>query len=307
MVIPSISGGKNMICTVTFNPAIDYIAKTDNLCFGETNRSACEEIFFGGKGINVSCVLKELGVDSVALGFIAGFTGKALETHLKEKGIKTDFITLPYGFTRINVKLKGKQITEINGSGPKIDNESLNLLFEKLDKLTSEDTLILSGSIPSSLPADIYEQIMKKLENRNIRFVVDASGKLLVNSLKYKPFMIKPNKAELSEIFGKTLETEKEIISCAAKLQKLGALNVLITLGADGAILLNENGEIIRKPAHKIQAVNTVGAGDSMVAGFIAGIDKGSDYALNLGRACASATTTEMGLASYQKIIEFMK
>ena len=186
-------------------------------------------------------------------------------------------------------------------------NISLSMLFEKLDKLTNGDTLILSGSIPSSLPADIYEQIMGKLENRNIRFVVDASGKLLVNSLKYKPFMIKPNKAELSEIFGKTLENEEEIISCAAKLQKLGALNVLVTLGADGAILLNENGEIIRKPAHKIQAVNTVGAGDSMVAGFIAGIDKGSDYALNLGRACASATTTEMGLASYQKIIEFMK
>jgi len=295
-----------MIYTVTFNPAIDYIAQTDNLNFGETNRSANEEIFFGGKGINVSCVLKELGVDSVSLGFIAGFTGKALETHLKEKGIKTDFITLPYGFTRINVKIKGKEITEINGSGPKIDKESLNLLFEKLDKLTTGDTLILSGSIPGSLPNDIYEKIMERLKNKNIRFVIDAAGELLVNSLKYKPFLIKPNKAELSEIFGKALESEEDIISCATELQKMGALNVIVSLGSQGAILLGENGDIIRKPAHKIQAVNTVGAGDSMVAGFIAGRDKGNDYAINLGRACASATTLGMGLATYDKIIQFM-
>ena len=296
-----------MIYTVTFNPAIDYVAKTDNLCFGETNRSAGEEIFFGGKCINVSCVLKELGVDSVALGFIAGFTGKALETYLNEKGIKTDFITLPCGFTRINVKLKGEEITDINGSGPEISKESLNLLFAKLDKLTSGDTLVLSGSIPSSLPADIYEQIMERLRNKDIRFAVDASGKLLVNSLKYNPFLIKPNKAELSEIFGKTPENEEEIISCAAKLQKMGALNVLVSLGGEGAILLSEKSEIIRKPAHKIQAVNTVGAGDSMVAGFIAGIEKGNDYALSLGRACASATTSEMGLATYDKIVKFME
>lgn len=295
-----------MIYTVTFNPAIDYIAQTDNLNFGETNRSANEEIFFGGKGINVSCVLKELGVDSVSLGFIAGFTGKALETYLKEKGIKTDFITLPYGFTRINVKIKGKEITEINGSGPKIDKESLNLLFEKLDKLTAGDTLILSGSIPGSLPNDIYEKIMERLKNKNIRFVIDAAGELLVNSLKYKPFLIKPNKAELSEIFGKALESEEDIISCATELQKMGALNVIVSLGSQGAIFLSENGDIIRKPAHKIQAVNTVGAGDSMVAGFIAGRDKGNDYAINLGRACASATTLGMGLATYDKIIQFM-
>lgn len=296
-----------MIYTVTFNPAIDYVAETYNLAFGETNRSKNEEIFFGGKGINVSCVLNELGVESTVMGFIAGFTGEALKNHLKNKGIETDFISLKNGFTRINVKLKGEDITEINGSGPEIDKESLEMLFEKLYSLSDTDTLILSGSIPDCLPADIYEQIMERLSGRGIRFVVDASGKLLVNTLKYKPFMIKPNKAEISEIFEKNLDTEEQIVSAAKELQKMGALNVLVTLGHEGAILLDESGNIIRKPAHKIKAVNTVGAGDSMVAGFIAGIEKGSRYALDLGRAAASATTAGMGLATYDKIQKFME
>lgn len=296
-----------MIYTVTFNPAIDYVAETYNLAFGETNRSKNEEIFFGGKGINVSCVLNELGVESTVMGFIAGFTGEALKNHLKNKGIETDFISLKNGFTRINVKLKGEDITEINGSGPEIDKESLEMLFEKLYSLSDTDTLILSGSIPDCLPADIYEQIMERLSGRGIRFVVDASGKLLVNTLKYKPFMIKPNKAEISEIFEKNLDTEEQIVSAAKELQKMGALNVLVTLGKDGAILLDESGNIIRKPAHKIKAVNTVGAGDSMVAGFIAGIEKGSGYALDLGRAAASATTVGLGLATYDKIQKFME
>lgn len=295
-----------MIYTLTFNPAIDYIAQTESLNFGGCNRSHGEEIYFGGKGINVSCVLKELNADTTALGFIAGFTGGALEKHLNNKGIKTDFVMLDEGFTRINVKLKGEEITEINGEGPKISAKKLELLFEKLREISKGDTLVLSGSIPKCIPNNIYEQIMSKLSGKGISFVVDAEGELLLNTLKYKPLLIKPNKDEISAIFGKSLESAQEIISAAQKLQNMGAQNVLVTLGSQGAILLDAKGKIYQKSAKKIKAVNTVGAGDSMVAGFLVGLIKGSDYALNLGTAAAAATASSMGLGSAEKIAEFM-
>lgn len=296
-----------MTYTVTFNPALDYVMGTDNFTLGATNRSQSEEIFFGGKGINVSCVLKELDVESTALGFIAGFTGDALLGKLNAKGINTDFIRLKKGLTRINVKLSGKDgITEINANGPEIEKEDINKLFSKLDKIKSGDTLVLAGSIPKALPQDMYEQILSLLSGRNIKFVVDAEGKLLVNTLKYKPFLIKPNLDELSGIMGKVLKNEEEIIESAKELQAKGALNVLVTLGKDGAILLSPNGEIYKKTAFKIKAVNTVGAGDSMIAGFLAGLNKGFDYALILGTASAAATAQSNGLAKREQILKFL-
>lgn len=296
-----------MTYTVTFNPALDYVMSTDNFTLGTTNRSQSEEIFFGGKGINVSCVLKELDVESTALGFIAGFTGDSLLGKLNAKGINTDFIRLKKGLTRINVKLSGKDgITEINANGPEIEKEDINKLFSKLDKIKSGDTLVLAGSIPKALPQDMYEQILSLLSGRNIKFVVDAEGKLLVNTLKYKPFLIKPNLDELSGIMGKVLKNEEEIIESAKELQAKGALNVLVTLGKDGAILLSPNGEIYKKTAFKIKAVNTVGAGDSMIAGFLAGLNKGFDYALNLGTASAAATAQSNGLAKREQILKFL-
>ncbi len=296
-----------MIYTLTFNPAIDYTALISSLDFGGTNRSYGEEINFGGKGINVSLILKELGIKSTALGFIAGFTGEALEKYLQNKGIGTDFVKLNEGFTRINVKLKGEDITEINGKGPEISKSGLNELYIKLDKLSFGDTLVLSGSIPAGLGKTVYEDIMKRTRDKNIRFVVDAEGDLLLNTLKYRPFLIKPNIDELSQIFKMKLNEDTEIIACAEKLQKKGALNVLVTMGEKGALLLDEDGKVTRKTAHKIQAVNTVGAGDSMVAGFLAGIEKGYEYALMLGGASAAATAESMGIATRDKILKFIK
>ncbi len=296
-----------MIYTLTFNPAIDYTAGVNSINVGSTNRSLGEEINFGGKGINVSCVLNELGIESTALGFIAGFTGDALERHLQNLGIKTDFIRLKEGFTRINVKLKGESITEINGKGPKIGENDLKELHKRLDNIACGDTLVLSGSIPESLSKTVYGDIMKRLRDKNIRFVVDAEGDLLINTLKYRPFLIKPNIDELSAVFEKELKGDEEIIACAGKLQKMGALNVLVTMGENGSLLLDEKGKVTRKTAHKIQAVNTVGAGDSMVAGFIAGIEKGYEYALMLGSAAAAATAENMGLATNDKIMKFIK
>lgn len=291
-----------MIYTLTFNPAIDYVMKTDSIITGTTNRSSREEIFFGGKGINVSVILNELGVKSTALGFVAGFTGTELENRLKAQGIKTDFIRLKNGMTRINVKLKSDCITEINANGPFIDKEDLNSLFQKLNKLTDGDTLILAGSIPSCLPENIYEEILSLNKNKSIRYVVDAEKDLLLNTLKYKPFLIKPNGDELSAIAGKSLTGDEDITKAARQLQNMGALNVLVSLGSKGAILLDQSGKVYKKSAHKIKAVNTVGAGDSMVAGFLAGIDKGCEYALSLGSAAGAATAMTDGLAAKSDI-----
>ena len=295
-----------MIYTVTFNPALDYVVGVERLTLGEVNRTTKESIYYGGKGINVSAVLKELKVESIALGFVAGFTGDAIERGVKEKGIATDFIHLKEGMSRINVKIKSDQESEINGQGPEITKEAIELLFEKLDQLKEGDSLVLAGSIPKTLPSDIYERIMERLREKKIRVVVDATKDLLLNVLKYKPFLIKPNNHELGEMFGVILKTNEEIISYGKKLQDMGAKNVLVSMAGDGSILIDETGNVYQMgvPAGKVK--NSVGAGDSMVAGFLAGYAETNNYeeALKLGTATGSATAFSEGLATYEKIME---
>ena len=297
-----------MVYTVTFNPAVDYIVHTKELTAGAVNRSDSEEIYFGGKGINVSLVLSELGVKSRALGFVAGFTGEAIEKGIAEKGIDADFVHLDKGFSRINVKIKSGEETELNGQGPEIKQEAIDELFIKLNGLKPGDTLVLAGSIPSSLPSDIYERIMAQLAERRIRFVVDATKDLLLNVLKYKPFLIKPNRQELSEMFGVEINTEDDIEKYAKELQKLGAKNVLISLGGDGAMLIDEFGKRHKAGVLKEKVINTVGSGDSMVAGFVAGYEKTKSYpyALKLGSVCGNATAFLDGLATKEKINELL-
>lgn len=296
-----------MVYTVTFNPAVDYIVHTKELRAGATNRSDSEEIYFGGKGINVSIVLSELGVKSKALGFVAGFTGAAIERGVSEKGIDADFVHLSGGFSRINVKIKSDEETELNGQGPKIPDEAVQQLFAKLDELQDGDTLVLAGSIPSSLPSDIYERILARLSGRKIRAVVDATKDLLVKVLKYQPFLIKPNNFELGEIFGVELHTTDEIVKYAEKLHEMGARNVLVSMAGDGAVLLDETGKTHVCGVCRGTVKNSVGAGDSMVAGFIAGCEKaGYEYALKLGTAAGGATAFSEGLATKEKINELL-
>lgn len=296
-----------MVYTVTFNPAIDYVVHTGEMKLGATNRSEREEMYFGGKGINVSIVLRELGVDSKALGFTAGFTGEAIEKGLADMGIDTDFVRLEKGNSRINVKIKSAEETELNGQGPDIDDKSVTALFEKLDNLSDGDTLILAGSIPSTLPSDIYERILARLSQKNIRTVVDATKDLLLNVLKYNPFLIKPNNHELGEMFGVELHTDEEIESYARKLQDMGAVNVLISMAGDGAMLIDEFGQMHRCGVCKGTVKNSVGAGDSMVAGFTAGIQNGDyEYALKLGTAAGGATAFSDGLATKEEITELL-
>lgn len=300
-----------MIYTVTFNPALDYVVHmSQDLAIGMTNRSDAEEIYFGGKGINVSNVLRELDLPTTALGFIAGFTGKALDEGVAASGITTDFIKLPEGNTRINVKIKAADETEINGQGPKIPDECQKALFEKLDMLKEGDTLVLAGSIPSSLPSDVYERILERLDGKGIRFVVDAIKDLLLNVLKYHPFLIKPNKQELGEMFGVEITSDDDTVLYAKKLQEKGARNVLISMAGDGSLLVTEDGQILRQGVCKGTVKNSVGAGDSMVAGFIAGYEKsGGDYkvALDLGTACGGATAFSDGLAKKDLIDKLYK
>lgn len=295
-----------MIYTVTFNPALDYVIKVEDFQTGTINRVYQESIFFGGKGINVSVVLKELGLTSVALGFTAGFTGEAIEKGVEAQGIDTDFIHLPEGMSRINVKMKSQNETEINGQGPNISKEAIEALFAKLEGLKDGDILILAGSIPNTLPEDIYEQIMARLLGRGINIVVDATKDLLLNVLKYHPFLIKPNNHELGEMFGVVLNTDDEIVTYAKKLQEKGARNVLISMAGDGAILVTEGGQMHKMGVPKGTVVNSVGAGDSMVAGFTAGYMTTGDYshALKLGTACGSATAFSEGLATRAYINE---
>lgn len=297
-----------MVYTVTFNPAVDYIVRTKQLTAGAVNRSESEEIYFGGKGINVSIVLSELGVKSKALGFVAGFTGDAIEKGVAEKNIDADFVHLKDGFSRINVKIKSAEETELNGQGPDITPEAVDELFAKLDEIKEGDTLVLAGSIPASLPSDIYERILERLSGRKIRAVVDATKDLLMNVLKYKPFLIKPNNFELGEIFGVEMKTTDDIIKYAGKLREMGAQNVLISMAGDGAVLLDENGKTHICGVCKGKVRNSVGAGDSMVAGFIAGCEKGDyEYALKLGTASGGATAFSDGLADKKTIDELLK
>ncbi|MBP3856117.1 MAG: 1-phosphofructokinase [Ruminiclostridium sp.] len=297
-----------MIYTVTFNPAVDLVADIDCVKWGSVNRLSGEQVFFGGKGINVSVVLNKLGVQSKALGFCAGFTGDALEQSLRDSGIQTDFIHLKSGFTRINVKLRAGTETELNGAGPDIDEASLGKLFAQLDGLADGDSLVLAGSVPMSLPADIYEQIMARLAERNIRFVVDAAGKLLLNVLKYRPFLVKPNIHELGDMFGVTVDSVNEAAEYAAKLRDMGAVNVLVSMGSVGALLLDENGVQHRCGVCRGTVRNSVGAGDSMVAGFLAGCGSGDyEYALKLGTAAGGATAFSDGLARKELIMSLLE
>ena len=294
-----------MIYTVTFNPAIDYVVRLDNpLQPGAVNRAAGEDCVLGGKGINVSGVLAQLGVESVALGFIAGETGAWLERGLTAQGLHTDFIWLENGMTRINVKIKAGQETELNGAGPNIPESAMQALEAKLDALQKDDVLILAGSIPACLPQSTYERLLARLQGRGVRAVVDATQDLLLKVLPYKPFLIKPNNHELSEIVGHELTTDDEIAAAAAGLQAQGARNVLVSMAGDGALLLDENGAVHRIGCPKGKVVNSVGAGDSMVAGFVAGYLRTGDYryALRLGTACGSATAFSVGLATKEKI-----
>ena len=294
-----------MVYTVTFNPAIDYVVHTKEMQVGQVNRSESEEIYFGGKGINVSFVLHELGIPSKALGFVAGFTGAALENGVQASGIETDFVHLKNGFSRINVKIKSEEETDLNGQGPVIDEAALQELFEKLKQLKDGDTLVLAGSIPNTLPADIYERILESLSDRAIRTVVDATKDLLLNVLKYKPFLVKPNNHELGDIVGATITHRDEVEPYARMLQERGARNVLVSMGGEGAVLVPENGDVIMSEVPKGTMVNTVGAGDSMVAGFLTGwIESNGDYetAFKMGVCTGSASAFSDNLATRPEV-----
>lgn len=292
-----------MVYTVTFSPAVDYVVHMDELAAGSVNRAKSTAIFFGGKGINVSMVLKELGVNSKALGFVAGFTGAAIEKGVAENGIETDFIHLAQGVSRINVKIKAGSETDINGQGPVIDKRSLGALYEKLGRLQDGDTLVLAGSIPDSMPPDAYESILERLSGKRIRTVVDATKDLLWNVLKYRPFLVKPNHHELGELFGVPIKSNGEIAEYAGKLQDMGAKNVLVSKAENGALLLDENGVLHTCGACRGIVKNSVGAGDSMVAGFLAGAAEGDyEYALKLGTAAGGATAFSEGLARKEEI-----
>lgn len=293
-----------MIYTVTFNPSLDYIVSVNDFQLGKTNRTASELMFAGGKGINVSIVLKNLGRGSTALGFTAGFTGEEIAKRLEADGIRTDFVNVPEGISRINVKLKNIDGTEINGMGPEIGPEALGKLLKQLEKLEAGDVLILAGSIPKSMPDDIYRVILRRLDGKNILTVVDATGELLVNVLKYHPFLIKPNNHELGELFDVEIATKEQAAPYARKLQEKGAKNVLVSMGGQGAVFLSETGELFMAEAPKGELKNSVGAGDSMVAGFITGwMQKGSyEHAFRMGVSTGSASAFSDNLATKQEV-----
>ncbi len=293
-----------MIYTLTMNPSLDYIATVDRFVPGMTNRTSKEIMYPGGKGINVSIVLKNFGYDSKALGFTAGFTGREIERLVKEAGIVSDFIPLENGISRINVKLRGEQETEVNGMGPVISVSDISLLFDKLDTLASGDILILAGSIPASVDDHLYENIMDRLKGRGIRILVDATKDLLMNVLDKGPFLIKPNNHELGEIFGITLKGAEECVPYAKKLQEKGAKNVMVSLGGEGGLLLAETGEVFSSPPPKGKLVNSVGAGDSMVAGFLAGYLHNNDYeeAFYTGLCTGSASAFSEELARKHEV-----
>lgn len=298
-----------MIYTVTFNPSLDYIVKVDNIQFGETNRSYEELMLPGGKGINVSIVLNNLGITNTALGFIAGFTGEEIEKKVKGFGCKTDFIRLREGFSRVNLKLKSEKETEINGAGPNIDKSFVNLLLEKLDSLVKGDVLVLAGSIPSSMSDSIYLDIMERLKGREVLVVVDATKDLLVNVLDRNPFLIKPNRRELEEIFKVTLNSIDDIFHYAEKLTQMGARNVLVSMAGDGAVFIGEDGRRFYSKAPAGKVVNSVGAGDSMVAGFITGYLLNKDYlhAFKMGISAGSASAFSSALATKGEVEEIYK
>lgn len=293
-----------MINTITLNPSLDYVVKVDSFKADALNRINSEQIYAGGKGINVSIVLKNLGVDNTALGYVAGFTGDEILRQIKDHNVDCDFVKLESGMSRINVKLKSDGETEINGAGPDISEKDLESLYEKINKLGKGDFLILSGSIPKSVPDDIYERIMKSLLDKEVEFIVDATKDLLLKVLKYRPFLIKPNHHELAEMFNVELKNDEDIIAYGKKLQEMGAKNVLISMAGYGAILLPENGEPIKREVPKGILKNSVGAGDSMVAGFLCGYlkNKDLDEAFKMGIATGSASAFSEELATKEEV-----
>lgn len=293
-----------MIYTVTFNPSLDYIVSVEDFQLGLTNRTSSELLLPGGKGINVSTVLMNLGLENTALGFVAGFTGAEIARSVEALGVQSDFITIEQGISRINVKLKSIDGTEINGRGPDISQEKLNQLMEKLDKIQPGDVICLAGSIPSSLPDDMYCQILERMQGREVLAVVDATKDLLVNVLKYRPFLVKPNNHELGEIFHTKITTREEALIYGRRLQEMGARNVLVSMAGTGAVLAAEDGQVFASPAPKGTLVNGVGAGDSMVAGFIAGWMERQDYrhAFYMGIAAGSASAFSEYLATRSEV-----
>lgn len=293
-----------MIYTVTFNPSLDYIVSVDDFKLGLTNRTSSELMLPGGKGLNVSMVLGNLGIDNTAFGFAAGFTGDEIVRRVEEMGVKAEFIRIPDGFSRINVKLKSIDGTEINGCGPKIGGQAVERLLEKLDRLKAGDVLVLAGSIPSSMPNDIYKEIMRRLDGRGVMVAVDATKELLVNVLEYHPFLVKPNNHELGEIFGVRLYRREDVIPYAKKLKEMGAVNVLVSMAGEGAVLAAGDGNIYEAPAPEGKLVNGVGAGDSMVAGFLAGWMERKDYrhAFYMGISAGSASAFSELLATREEI-----
>lgn len=293
-----------MIYTVTFNPSLDYIVTVDNFTTGRVNRTTTEFMYPGGKGINVSIVLKNLGYDNIALGFEAGFTGEEIIRRISDMGIIHDFIHVDNGLSRINVKIRSDNESEINGQGPAIEADHINKLYQRLDKLKNGDILVLAGSIPTVMPDSMYMDIMKYLKGRNIKIVVDATKDLLVNVLEYRPFLIKPNNHELGEIFGVELKTRDEVVEYAKRLQKMGAVNVLVSMAGEGAVLVAEDGSIFKTPAPKGVVKNSVGAGDSMVAGFIAGYLNSGNYveAFKMGVCTGSASAFSDKLATKAEV-----
>lgn len=298
-----------MIYTVTFNPSLDYIVSVDDFTLGRVNRTTKELVYPGGKGVNVSLVLKNLGMENTALGFTAGFTGTEIERGLKEWGCLTDFIRIPEGMSRINMKLRSKEESEINGQGPLISKEALEELYQKLDAMEPGDALVLAGSIPNSMPDSSYEQILARVQGKQIRSVVDATGDLLVNVLKYHPFLIKPNNHELEEIFHVPMDSNETIVTYAKKMQEMGAENVLISMAGDGAILVAADGSVWESPAPKGKVVNSVGAGDSMVAGFLTGYLKSGSYeeAFHMGICTGSASAFSERLATQAEVDDILK
>ena len=303
-----------MIYTITFNPALDYITQVENFKIGEINRTKTETILPGGKGLNVSIVLKNLGIENTALGFVAGFTGEELIRKLETQGVKTDFVKVKDGITRINVKISSVndndvEETALNGMGPQITKENIEELMNKIQNMTVDDFVILSGSIPKNIDNNIYEKICEILNEKGITFIVDSTQELLINVLKYKPFLIKPNKEELKETVKRNIHTREDIINSAKTLQEMGAQNVLVSLGNDGAILLTQEEKTYYSEAPKGQVVNTVGSGDSMVAGFLAGYYKTKDYeyALKMGVSAGSASAFSVELATKEKVDSILK
>ena len=293
-----------MICTVTFNPSLDYIVRVDDMRLGVINRTTYEKILPGGKGVNVSIVLGNLGHESRALGFVAGFTGDELCRLCAEAGVDCDFIRVQEGMTRINAKVKSNEETELNGQGPVITAQDVEALFTKIDALGEGDTLVISGSVPAALPHDMYERIMERLQGRGVRIVVDAERDLLTRALPYHPFLVKPNNHELGDIFGVTLRTRDEVVPYAKELQEMGAANVFVSMAGEGGVLVAETGEVFQSPAAKGTVVNSVGAGDSSVAGFLAGLIESGSYetAFRMALATGSASAFSMQLATRDEV-----